>query len=307
MKNLILKILSYLIVLAIFFFLGRTLAADWQTLKDYDLVFNYLYLALAFLGLILSILCLFFIWNKILRILEPDKHISYFKASQISIYSWFGRYVPGKIWMLLGRIYLGEKAGLSRKALSLSVIYELILSVASAFLFSLVFVGIAFGARLSALYAVPAISVLGGLVFAHPRVFLFFSNFVLKRLKRKEIALNDFLGYWDITRIIIYYFAAHFLNGVSFFFLIRALVHLPVSDMIGVIGGFNLAATLGVVAIFAPSGLGVREGVLVGFLRFYFPASLAIVVSLVARVWATLGEIGIFIFIYSYSKFIRHD
>lgn len=301
-KNIIYKIVSYLAILAILFFLSKILFDNWQKVKDYDFSFNYFYLIISFIVLILSIISLFLIWNRILRFLEPKQKLSGFKAIKISIYSWFGRYLPGKAWMFLGRIYLGEKEGLSRKTLTLSVVYEIVLSIASAFLFALIFIGIAFGARFSEYYAISLVAVVFGFVFVHPRVLHFLVNFVLRKIKKVEMPLDGFLGTSDIIQVIFYYFIAHFLNGAAFFFLIRSLANLTFYDMIGIIGIFVLAATLGIVAIFAPSGLGIREGALVIFLQFYFPISIAVLISLIARIWAILGEIIIFISVYLYSQ-----
>jgi len=304
-RKVIYKIISYSIILAIFCFLSKTLFENWQKVKNYDFSFNYFYLILSFILVILSIIVLFFIWNRILRIIEPNKKISYFKAVQIVAYSWFGRYLPGKVWMFLGRIYLGEKSGLNKKVLTISVIYEIILSVASAFLFALIFLGISFGAKAPNFYILSLVAVFIGFLFVHPKVFNFIFNFILSKFKKTEVPLNSFLTYWNIVEIVFYYFIAYALNGTAFFFLIKSLVYLPFCDIMGVIGLFNLASVLGTIALFAPSGIGVREGVLVIFLQFYFPIGIAVSISLISRIWATLSEVIIFVCVYLYSKLTK--
>ena len=303
MKKIAYKIISYLIILIIFCFLSKTLFDNWQKVKDYDFSFNYFYLIISFIFVISGIIILFFIWNRILRIIEPNKKISYFKAVQIVTYSWFGRYLPGKAWMFLGKIYLGQKQGLSKKILTISVIYEIILSVASAFLFALIFLGASFGMERPNFYIISLVAVFIGFFFVHPKVFNFIFNFILRKFKRTEVSLSSFLTYQNIIEIVFYYFIAYTLNGTAFFFLIKSFVYLPFCDMIGIIGLFNLASVLGIIALFAPSGIGVREGVLVAFLQFYFPVGIAILISLISRIWATLSEIIIFICVYLYSKF----
>jgi len=302
-KKIIYKICSYLVILTIFYFLCKNLFYNWQKIENYDFSFNYFYLIISFVILVLSIISLFLIWNRILRILEPVKKLSNFKAIQVSIYSWFGRYLPGKAWMFLGRIYLCQKQGLSKKILTISVIYEIILSVASAFLFALIFLGISFGMKLSQFYFIPLIAILAGFILVHPNLFYLIFNFILRKFNKPEVPQTNFLSYRRIIEIVSYYFLAHFLNGVAFFFLIKSIANLTFYDIMWIIGVFILAATLGMVAVFAPSGLGVREGVLVLFLQLCFPLSIAVFISLIARIWATLGEIIIFIGIYLYSKF----
>jgi hypothetical protein len=50
----------------------------------------------------------------------------------------------------------------------------------------------------------------------------------------------------------------------------------------------------GFVVIFAPGGLGVREGMMTLLLRSFIPTPLAIAISFIARVWMTLFEIVVF-------------
>jgi hypothetical protein len=51
------------------------------------------------------------------------------------------------------------------------------------------------------------------------------------------------------------------------------------------------AGALGTLSIFAPSGLGVREGVLALLLTTYVVSPVAVLISLLARLWVTLGEL----------------
>ena len=70
-------------------------------------------------------------------------------------------------------------------------------------------------------------------------------------------------------------------------------------------GGTGLSSTLGLIAIFAPSGLGVREGVLVYLLSLSDAGPVAVIISVLTRIWMTLIEIGLIGVIYligSYSK-----
>jgi uncharacterized membrane protein YbhN (UPF0104 family) len=59
-----------------------------------------------------------------------------------------------------------------------------------------------------------------------------------------------------------------------------------------------IASILGLGAIFAPSGLGVREGVLVYLLSYVMPGSVAVIVSVLTRIWTTLIETGLIVGIY---------
>lgn len=309
-RKIVYKTISYLIILFIFFFLGKGLVGNWQKVKGYQFSFNYLYLILSFLFLSLGMVAHALVWKSILSMLEPEKKISNHKILKIFIYSWFGKYLPGRAWMYLGRVHLGGQEGIERKDIAVSVAYEIILSTIAMFLFSLIFLTIAFGRELFGmkLYSFYIISVLIipiGLFLAHKKNFFLICNFVLRKLKKIEISRDKFLNYREIIQIIFYHFIIYGINGIAFFFLLRSLVYLPFYDIIGAIGIFILASALGMMAIFVPSGLGVRESVLAMLLQLClsFPLSVAILISLVARLWATLGEIITFVCIYLYSKY----
>jgi len=301
-RKIIHQIFSYLIILLIFFFLSKLFLDNWEKLKEYDFSFNYFYLILSTLCLGGTFILGSAIWNKILRILSPEKKISYLKAFKIYIYSWFGRYLPGKVWTFAGRVYLGQKEGLPKKPLTISVIYEIILSIASGFLLSLFLLSITFGSKLYSLYLIPVLVVIAGLFFSHPRVLYFLFNIVLRKFKKIEIQKNNFLNYWTVIQIILYHSVVWAIGGIAFFFLINSIVPLSFYAITGVVGAHILAAVSGGVALFAPAGLGIREGVLVLILNFHFPISIAILISLIARVWNTLVELILLVSIYLYSK-----
>lgn len=306
-KKIIYKIVSILIVLAIFFFLGKSLVDNWQKVKDYKFSFNYFYLFISFIFLFGSLLWPAIIWNKILRILEPDKRISNLKAIKICIYSCFGRYIPGKVWMCVGKIFFGVKEGLSKRYLIISAVYEIILAATSYFIFSAVLISIAFGSKLFNFYIIPILTIIVGLIFIHPKILIYFYNLIPNKFKIVELAINDFLDYGNILKLVFYYSIGCFLSGVGFFFLIRSIVFLPYFYMIEVIGVYILALILGAVAIFAPGGLGVREGMLVMFLKLFFPISVAILISLLARIWTVLGELIVLNSVFYFSKLKKDE
>lgn len=301
-KKLTYKIFSYLVILFIFFFLGKALLENWQKVKNYHFSFNYFCLILSWFFMSLAMVLGFCIWNKMLRILEPEKKISYLKAIQIAIYTWFGRYLPGKVWMFAGRVYLGRREGLSKKVLTVSAVYEIVLSIASGFLLSFLLLSIAFGHKLQYLYLVPALIIIGGLFFIHPKIICPLFNIGLRKFRKTEIQPADFLSYRRIAQIIFFHSICFLIEGTGFFFLVNAIAPLSFCAMIGVIGAYVLSVVSGAVALFAPAGLGVREGILVLILQFYLPVSIAVLISLMARIWISLIEIVLFSVVYLISK-----
>ena len=66
---------------------------------------------------------------------------------------------------------------------------------------------------------------------------------------------------------------------------------LEFSSILYLSGAFSLSSVIGILALFAPSGLGVREGILAIFLNQVMPTSVALVVSVASRLWITIAEL----------------
>ena len=59
---------------------------------------------------------------------------------------------------------------------------------------------------------------------------------------------------------------------------------------------------MGILAIFAPSGLGVREGIIVAGLMLIMPEGEAMIISVVSRLWQTIPELLLVVLAFLYSR-----
>ncbi len=87
--------------------------------------------------------------------------------------------------------------------------------------------------------------------------------------------------------------AAYVLNwmlyAASFWMLVRSFgLDAPLAP---VAGAFAAAYVLGYVVVFAPAGLGVREGFLVALLTPYLGIGPSGAMAVVARIWTTILEV----------------
>jgi uncharacterized membrane protein YbhN (UPF0104 family) len=64
-----------------------------------------------------------------------------------------------------------------------------------------------------------------------------------------------------------------------------------VDKLLFLTASFLFAGWIGILSLFAPGGLGVREGVLLLALKLVLPAAVAAVIVLAARLWTTAGEL----------------
>jgi uncharacterized membrane protein YbhN (UPF0104 family) len=85
------------------------------------------------------------------------------------------------------------------------------------------------------------------------------------------------------VRASFLYGAVWLLVGASFWLTARAFVAVPANDVPRYFGAFATAWLVGLVAIYAPGGVGVREAVLVGLLRGKIGSADALVVAAASR------------------------
>ena len=304
-NKLFIKIASYIIIGVIFLFLFNSLWINWQKIQEYNFSFNYVYLIFSVLILAVSTVFMALIWRKIIVQLDNSKPIASLRAIKIFVYSMFGKYLPGQIWMPLSRVYLATKEGLSKEILALSILYETIISITAGFLFAF----LTLGPSLSEFYPSFNFYFVVFVVFAGilsiiilPRVFRMVLKITAKKFKVDINVAKTSLGSKNVLVIFFYYFVAYALTGFSFFFFINSFYHLSMSSILTIVGGSVLAVVLGTVAFFAPAGLGVRDGILIVFLGFYFPIGIATLISIASRIWVTLTELTLFFLVFILFK-----
>jgi uncharacterized membrane protein YbhN (UPF0104 family) len=80
--------------------------------------------------------------------------------------------------------------------------------------------------------------------------------------------------------------------GLAFWLTARALVNVPFSDLAFYTGAFMIAWLIGLIAVFAPGGIGVREAVLVGLLHKRIGTADAVLVAAASRAVLTIVDIA---------------
>lgn len=204
----------------------------------------------------------------------------------------FTKYIPGKLMVVLARaMYISKKYNQPLKTLSIISFKTQMISIWSGLLVGyLVVLNINLSLK----------TILPGLVF-----FLLFSVFLFSTQIKKAIQyLIKKVSKKNIDYPILNLHSAltvlpgFILNWVlwcgAFYFLIIAMVPYSVPCFAGF--SFALAGTLAIIAIIAPGGLGVREGLLLFcLLGFGIQRQDAVTISVASRLWFLIGEAFIFI------------
>jgi len=284
-KRVIKRTLQVSLIVVIFYFLAKNLYVNWNKIVEYDWNINYYFLTSSFILLIAGSFLIALGWNLILRLLGGK--LGYKKAFKIFFITDLAKYIPGKVWTVVGKVYLCAKEGIPIGKTSASVVVQPLIQVIAGI--SMFLVSLPFWTKtndfMNKLYFLsPLIPI--GLILLHPSIMTKLLNFVLSRLRQKPVELN--IKYRDMLLILLLWCGLWALAGLTYYFLIISVHSFPVSRLPVAIGIFSIA---GVSQFLTPSGIGVLEGVLTVLLGLYFPVPVAILIALLARVWKTTAEL----------------
>jgi len=296
-----LEILQWGIVSLIFLFLGRMVWEDWTRVREASFVFKG---APLLWGTVLFVFSYFIqIWAWYLITVKVGIAISFRETLESWFYSQLGKYLPGKIWIFLGRFYLYGSKGKSKEGISIALYFETVtLTVAAGLLFlaALFFFKevrpFLSGQQMSWLIFLFVVA----FVSLYPPVLQTILNWFLIRFKRDPISLS--IRYSDILCILFVCVLSWLAAGIAFYLFINSIFPVSSKYILYLTGSLAFACFLGLIVLIAPSGLGVREGVLVYFLSSVIPGPVAVILSVLTRLWTTLIEMGLIGVVYLFSR-----
>jgi uncharacterized membrane protein YbhN (UPF0104 family) len=210
-----------------------------------------------------------FVWLFLLRRLDTPARLSWitlFFKSQL------GKYLPGSVWQYAGRVSLAHNRGVPVQRAFISIVAEVVYSaVAAAAVSSLILGWVAACGVLAALALLLLTVAAWRNLSARPNV--------LSALRAGPAAIVLYLIVWG-------------LYGIAFWTTGRAIFGIPVSDLPRYVGVFALAWLAGLVAIFAPGGIGVREAVIAALLKNKLGEADAIVLAATSRIVLTAIDLA---------------
>jgi hypothetical protein len=269
-------------------FLGWALVDGWSTVSEYDWDLEPGLLVLGCLVLVAFYLCSALGYGAIIdRLHHPGP------PARVTISIWakslLGRYVPGNVLMVVGRVVLSYERGVPRKASLAATVYEQALTVGVAAAGAVAFVAIyeegGGDATLWLLALVPL-----GLVALHPRVFGPLSSWLLRKAGRDP--LPRLLGLRPLSGLLAWYCGTAVVLGMGIWLLVRSAAGPEAGGPAFVGLAFLLSFAVSMVAFVFPSGLGVREGAFALALAQNVPGSVAVALSVGTRLMLTLVELA---------------
>ena len=227
------------------------------------------------------------IWGRMVRDLGGPQ-LSLADAVRIYMVSNLGRYVPVKLWQIAGMALLARARGVSAPVATAAAVIGQAVALAGATLIGLLVIPggstvlagwtawmIGGAALVIALVTIPALF--------RPLVRLWL------RLVPGDTPADVAVGPLEGLRWLTLYTLNWAGYALAFWLLVRGF--LRAGDLLLVGPAFAAAYVLGYLALFAPAGLGVREGFLVAFLAPTLGSGGAALAAVAARVWTTVVEV----------------
>ena len=277
-------ILKSVVLAAILFFVGRHVWRQWHAVEQASAP-DAVWLAGATLAALGAMLITVVAYRALIE--GHGVRIAYCKTIAIYYLPLLGKYVPGKIWTVVAAFEMYHGLGISRKIAAASIALFMALGLAAGVLVALTFGGVTAGVSTSISAAVVLVPILA--VVLWPRAFYGTLSGVLRLVGREAILTR--LCATTLLRVLTIFIAARVTYGIAFCLVVASVAPVGLLAWPGLIAMFTFAQIAGVLALFAPAGIGVREGVLLVGLGPIVGPGPAIVITGVTRLWQTALEL----------------
>jgi uncharacterized membrane protein YbhN (UPF0104 family) len=292
-KKLIKNIFGWLLAAIILYVLFRSIYIHRDELANWDWRINWLYAALSIITLMGAYLCGSQAWLEIIK--GFGYKIKLHESFRVIYMANLGRYIPGKVWQVIGMVGLAKEINVPPQISLASFALAQAFALPASFVLIPLTVGM--GSSLASLevYRDILYGFMGAVVVAF--LFLFFNpgglnwalNKVLKLFRQEPVNYHPDMK--NRTVIFLWYILNWTLFGLSFHFFLKALLAQTNISFIHSAGYYITAYVLGYITILSPGGLGVREGVMSALLAPQFGVPVAASISIINRVWITIAEV----------------
>jgi len=266
-------------------------AVVWLVWRSADEIASYHFdvrwplMGLGFLAMCAAYGVMLLVWLRLSRTLGLTAPAAL--AARAWLVSQLGKYVPGKVTLLLVRldIYRGH----SGRKVSVATLVEYIVSLAASCVLILLAVALASQDLPAYVRWGAAAGGVAAFLVLWPPLLRRWANRILCLLQREP--LSQFPAYGALLRYVGAYLIVGLLYGLSLYAVLASLAPVQTGNFLILTGIYEAAGLVGIAAVFAPGGIGVREGVLMLVLPLFVARPAAIVGVLIMRMIHTLAEL----------------
>ena len=270
--------------MAVFAAIGLYIVNNIEQLRSQPLYFRWDFLLCGLLLTMMGHLSSYAIWTRIAA--SFDMHTSWRHAGKAWFLSRLGRYIPGKISLLL--IRFNEYEGHTKTKISAATIIEAYTSLCAVGLL-LLFLGVTSRDWNQFLTPAAASLVLILLVLSHPRALKLALGVLGRILPLPKLShlprQRETLGFVTAQLVTM------LVHGGALFMTFNAVGHVGSEHYLLVSATAYVASLIGMLAVFAPSGMGVREAALFAMLVQHIEPTILLVGAILIRLLGIASEI----------------
>lgn len=264
-------------------------------IKETDI--SSVHLVVATFLLVIARFWLSFTWGRILKFLGVSK-FAFSEQNYVYAKSWLGRYIPGKVVWVLGKIHFASEHGISKRKIAISSVLEIGAQLFTAILVSSLFLlysnNLSLAIEIRWILAATAITFI--LVLSPP--ILSWMLILIAKLFGKEWAeLGDY-NFRALLSMVGYFAVFCCISGSAFYVLVSAFISLPIANVGYMVAAQNISGVVGMLVMLAPSGIGAREGVQLLFLQPLMISETLVILLIVSRLIDILADLLFFFFSY---------
>jgi len=245
----------------------------WQRISNVDIIFVVVGIVV---GLFFSMPSVWLLRDYFRRF---DKNMSWSIAFFLMFLPALGKYIPGKVWAI-GSFVLNSK-NLASIAIGDSMVFQFYFQIIGIIATSLLviagyFIGyeIIFSIEFLVIFLIILFTCFG------------LSVVLVRSMKKYQVRIQSD-RIWLHVMILI---GQKIMRGISLVIFISAFMEIN-GNVIHILFAFFIAMQIGVLAFFAPAGLGVTEGAYIMTLSSVLGLETAITVALLSRVWSMVLDI----------------
>ena len=290
----IIKIVSFGLFFFVLIYLGYRAYFGLKSLIDqgieFDLKFVFLSLSCQIIGYFLATA----LWSSIIRQLGVKSDYGFdFLAFSVSA---IGRKIPGIVIYAIGRLLIYAAVKVSKTLVAIGMIIEMIIYSISGIICLIISSGTTLpypwmNNPLILAFLVFLITI--GLSLLGPKIIAWTLRISNKQTNYLGLLDQNPFRFQNLFRWVILGIIVTFFSTGAVYFIFRSIelpTPIPFSP---VLASFGLNFLLGPLAVWIPSDIGLRDGIMYLLIKNWTNPSLAALLTLSARVWISFTEIGI--------------
>jgi len=281
----VLAALRVLVVLAVVAAVGVAVAHDWSAVRTTVGRLTWLDIVLALGAACAALLANSKVWQAVLSGVGTQLHGAH--AAQVYLTGQLARYLPGSVWAFALQAHLGRRHEVPRNRSLVALLLAVMVTFVTGMCFAMAALPalrVKWGALAWLLLLAPL-----GLVILVPRLLTFVTNRMLAIIRRPQLSAR--IPGAVVAQAAGWSVIAWLLSGAQLWILVHAVHPVAAGSYFGITGAFAVAVCAGFFAFVLPSGVGVREVVVVAGLSAVLATGPALAVALISRLLCTAADV----------------